>query len=204
MAIYDTNSGVDLLQVDSKGINAEGGKFIVTDSNNGYTKLWGRDIDINGQRALVGTDANPDRLTANTLYVNYNGDFINGTNITGPTHLNGLCYNDGFQVVTNHGISKNATGYNVENPGIITQWGKIYVEISGGVATAHVTFPIAFNGCTHVSVNLHKVDGGAELVPHYIVHATDISNYGFTIRMKNIDGRNYGSSADLTFFAVGC
>ena len=192
------------LQVNHTGVHAEGGKFTVTDSNNGYTRLWGRDIEINGQRALVGTDANPNGLTANTLYVNYNGDFINGTNITGPTHLNGPCYNDGFQMVTNHGIAKNTTGYNAENPGIITQWGKIYVNIYSGVATAQVTFPVAFtNVCTHVSVNLHKVDGGTELVPHYIVHATDISNYGFIIRMKNIDGRNFGSSADLTFFAVG-
>ena len=198
------NSGGRVLQANQTGVHAEGGKFTVTDRENGYTKLWGRDIEINGQRALVGTNANPDGLIANTLYVNYNGDFVNGTNITGPTHLNGPCYNDGFRMVVNHGITKNTSGYKAENPGIITQWGKIYARINSGVATVQVTFPVTFtNACTHVSINLPRVDGGTELVSHYIVHATDINNSGFVARMKNIDGRNFGSSADLTFFAVG-
>jgi hypothetical protein len=202
--LISNSSGGRVLQVNREGVHAEGGKFIVTDSNNGYTRLWGRDIEINGQRALVGTGADPDGLVAHTLYVNYTYDFVNGVRIMGPAHVHGPLYHDNHPVTTNRGVSKNTSGYCVQEPGIWTQWGKVNLLIYDGWAEARVTFPTLFaNVCTHVSVNLHKVDGGAELVPHYIVHATDISNYGFIIRMKNIDGRNFGSSADLTFFAVG-
>lgn len=203
--IKDKTTNSEFLSATNQGIVAKGGSFKVLDKNNGSTVLWGRDIVINKQRALVGTDNSPETpLIPNKLYINYNHDFVNGVDLYGPVLMTGDVKIDSRPVITENGLSLSTTGYSISQPGIATQWGSVYVPISGGYGERHIAFPLSFvSACFHVSLNILSVDGGKELVSHYTVSAYSPDAHGFYLILKNVDGRNYGTSATVTFFAIG-
>ena len=200
MMVVDKKNNYDLLTADSDGIGVRGGRFVVTDPNNGHTRLWGRDIIINDQRALVGTNSTPESsLTANKLYVNYSGDFKNGVEISGSVTNNNL------PIVTLAGIQSATTGYASINNGFILQWGRITgLALSGGSCKTTITFPITFTAvCATCNVNVASVDGAQDLATNYAASVKVNSNSNATLVLRDVTGKNYGSKIDITFFAIG-
>lgn len=201
--IKDTNSNQDLLKATSSGVVARGGSFYVDDPSNGYTRLWGRDIDINGQRALVGTNSKPqDSLIANKLYINYTGDFKNGTEITGKLT------NNGFSVLSDVGSSISQNGYMKLSNGLIIQWGHVTgLEISNGrVVDAHVKYPIDFpNAIITFIPSIDTVDGNNYMASRYnILGKTNNNKTHGWVYSYNWTDSPQGALMDINYIAIGC
>lgn len=202
MNIIRTSDGKSLLKATSKGVRAEGGMFYVEDIKNGYTYFWGRDIVINDQRALVGTNANPEStLDPNKLYINYNNDFKNGVDIGGKIT------NDGRPVLSESHFEGTDTGILVLSNGFIIQWGKIgNLSITGGeMLSRNLTFPIKFNNkCFFAGVDINSVDdGNGDLETRYNAWLKHIDKNGAVLKVRNYTDQKWGSKMEIYWFAIG-
>lgn len=201
--INDTSANEELLKTSSEGVIAKGGKFIVTDKDNGSTVLWGRDVIINDQRALVGTNASPQsNMIANKLYVNYLGDFKNGTEITGKLT------NNSYNVLSDVGSSITQNGYMKLNNGLIIQWGHVKgLTISNGqVVDAHIKYPIDFpNAIIALIPSIDTVDGNNWMASRYNIIGKSNNNktHGWVYAV-NHTGMAQGELMDINYIAIGC
>lgn len=117
MVIVDKATNNSLFSVTKNRVTARGGSFYVDHPKNGYTLLWGRDIVINGKRAVVGAGDKDLEVGANKLFLNYNNDFGNGVEI------GGRLTNKGNEVISNLGFSPGNWGYQYLSTGLMIQWG---------------------------------------------------------------------------------
>lgn len=200
--VIDKESNTELLQATSKGVRVKGGEFYVDDDDNGYMQLWGRDLVINGYRALVGTNGEPESpLLPNKLYINYNNDFVDGVDIQG------WLTNDGSRILSQSHSSYNDHGYIVLNTGIKIQWGTFRsVSIGeGNYLDYSIVFPIAFeNRCFHASGNIMSIDGGtSNLEGLYKSEIININKTNATFSARNISSNKWGSLMDFSYFAIG-
>ena len=203
MIIKDKATNEDLLKATSSGVVAKGGSFYVDDPSNGYTRLWGRDVDINGQRALVGTNSSPqDSLIANKLYINYDGDFKNGTEITGKLT------NNGFNVLSDVGSSIKTNGYVKLSNGLIIQWGHVKgLTISNGrVVDSHIKYPIDFpNAIITFIPSIDTVDGNNYMASRYnIVGKINNNKTHGLVYAYNWTDSAQGALMDINYIAIGC
>ena len=202
MNITRTSDGKSLLKATSKGVRVEGGMFYVEDTKNGYTYFWGRDIVINDQRALVGTNANPEStLSPNKLYINYNNDFKNGVDIGGKIT------NDGRPILSESHFEGTDIGILVLSNGFIIQWGKIgNLTIEGGeILSRNLTFPIKFNNkCFFAGVDINSVDdGNGDLETRYNAWLKHIDKNGAVLKVRNYTDQKWGSKMEIYWFAIG-
>ena len=203
MIITDKSNNTDLLKATSSGVVARGGSFYVDDPSNGYTRLWGRDIDINGQRALVGTNSSPqDSMIANKLYINYDGDFKNGTEITGKLT------NNSFNVLSDVGSSITQNGYMKLSNGLIIQWGHVKgLTISNGqIVDAHVKYPIDFpNAIITFIPSIDTVDGNNYIASRYnVIGKTNNNKTHGWVYAVNHTGTAQGALMDINYIVIGC
>lgn len=201
MVVNDTANNYDLLTANDRGVTVKGGRFTVTDPINGSTVLWGRDVVINGHRALVGTNASPESpLIANKLYVNYSGDFKNGVDISGALT------NNGKAVVYEAEKQMAAPGYSRLSNGMTVMWGKVTgIAISGGEsAQATITFPKGFPAmCVSCQVMIEAVDGDLTLGDRYNAVCKVNSTTNATFRARNVTSDKWGSRMDISWIAIG-
>lgn len=200
-SIIDKSTLDFLLKATSEGVIARGGKFVVEDEENGNTVLWGRDVVINNQRALVGTgDTVAEGLDPNKLYVNYKGDFKNGVDLQGSAYLNGL------HLLAQKHYNGYKNGWLDLNNGLILQWGASNSEIQGGeYSEFDITFPVNFNSeCWCVVANIDKIDSGNDGLEDLYTHSIrNKSVSGATFRIKNITENKWGSWVHMSWFAIG-
>lgn len=198
-AIIDKTTLDYLLKATSESIIARGGKFVVEDTENGNTVLWGRDIVINGQRALVGTGANAqDGLISNKLYLNYLNDFLSGVEI------GGTLTNDGRNVLSLVNQNSYKEGYMKLSNGFLLQWGHVTgIGISSGVVDTTITYPIQFPGkCLVFIAVVDVVDNDNYLATQFSCISRVASNAGGWFYARNlIDVR--GGSMNINYIAIG-
>ncbi|MCR6515289.1 carbohydrate binding domain-containing protein [Clostridium sp. LY3-2] len=201
--VQDKRTGENLLEANTKGISTRGGRFYVDGPNGNYTLMWGRDIVINGQRALVGTHNHPEApLQANKLYVNYNNDFKNGIEIGGKLT------NNTFEVVS---IKENQLGgeyiYRSMGDGLVYQCGYKEIRIKDGwVIEDVINFPRPFpHYCTKFKASLELVDGNDYWTANYILNSYRIDRLGgkvYGLNQKTYIG-SQGSIARVFWEAMG-
>ncbi len=201
-AIMKKDTLEKLLQTTSEGIIAKGGSFSVKDDKNGETMFWGRDILINNQRALVGTNSNPEEaLQANTLYINYDGDFKNGTMIDGD-----ILAHQGRPIISQNAYEQGETGYLDLNIGLIFQWGVVRTTIQEGQSCEFgVKFPVSFNNrCFFADANIDTIDNGySNLEGKYISGVKRKDRGGVVFYANNVGSDNLGTSITFSWFAIG-
>lgn len=202
MKILNKSDNSVLLEIIQNMIKAKGGAFIVDHKEQGYTKLWGRDIEINGQRALVGTNSKPqDPLKPNKLYVNYNNDFINGVEIAGDLT------NNTKKIISDHNSSLNENGFVFLSNGLKLQWGKVTINIQNGkVIEGTVNFPTPFPGaCIIFHANLESVDNNNYWSANYNIVSKPFNRFAGGIYGLNLQKyiEQQGAVAQLSWFAIG-
>ncbi|WP_415321423.1 phage tail spike protein [Clostridium perfringens] len=200
--IIDKVTGTNLLNTDARGIVAKGGNFIVERDGN-YSLFWGRDININGQRALVGTHSHPEApMHPNKLYVNYMNDFVNGVDIAGLLTNNGKkVMNESQFLDCNFGF----TGHQKLPSGLILQWGRFtVVPGKDDYAISYVNFAKPFpNSTLAVFANIEATDEGKiDWISDVNVNAQIWDNYKFRIVAKNLL-HNWGTMYSGYWFAIG-
>lgn len=198
-AIIDKTTLDYLLKATSESIIARGGKFVVEDTENGNTVLWGRDIVINGQRALVGTGANAqDGLISNKLYLNYLNDFISGVEI------GGTLTNDGRNVLSLVNQNSYKEGYMKLSNGFLLQWGHVTgIGISSGVVDTTITYPIQFpSKCLVFIAVVDAVDNDNYLATQFSCISRVTGSAGGWFYARNLlDTR--GGSMNINYIAIG-
>lgn len=198
-AIIDKTTLDYLLKTTSEGIIARGGKFVVEDTENGNTVLWGRDVVINNQRALVGTGTNAqDGLISNKLYLNYLNDFINGVEI------GGTLTNDGRNVLSLVNQNSYKEGYMKLSNGFLLQWGHVTgIGISSGVVDTTITYPIQFpSKCLVFIAVVDVVDNDNYLATQFGCISRVAGNAGGWFYARNLlDAR--GGSMNINYIAIG-
>lgn len=200
--IIDKVTGTNLLNTDARGIVAKGGNFIVERDGN-YSLFWGRDININGQRALVGTHSHPEApMHPNKLYINYMNDFVNGVDIAGLLTNNGKkVMNESQFLDCNFGF----TGHQKLPSGLILQWGRFtVVPGKDDYAISYVNFAKPFpNSALAVFANVEATDEGKiDWISDVNVNAQIWDNYKFRIVAKNLL-HNWGTMYSGYWFAIG-
>lgn len=200
--IIDKVTGTNLLNTDARGIVAKGGNFIVERDGN-YSLFWGRDININGQRALVGTHSHPEAtMHPNKLYINYMNDFINGVDVAG------LLTNNGKKVVNESEFldcNFQFTGHQRLPSGLLFQWGRFtVVPGKDNYAISYVNFAKPFpNSTLAVFANIEATDEGKiDWISDVNVNAQIWDNYKFRIVAKNLL-HNWGTMYGGYWFAIG-
>lgn len=198
-SIIDKSTLDFLLKATSEGVIAKGGKFVVEDTANGNTVLWGRDVVINGQRALVGVgNTTSDGLITRKLYINYSNDFTNGVEI------GGTLTNNGRNVLSLINQNSYKEGYMQLSNGFILQWGHVTgIGISSGVVDATITYPIQFpNKCLVFIPVVDVVDNDNYLATQFncIGRVAGNSNGWFYAR-NLLDNR--GGSMTINYIAIG-
>ena len=198
-AIIDKTTLDFLLKATSESIIARGGKFVVEDKENGNTVLWGRDIVINGQRALVGTGANAqDGLISNKLYLNYLNDFISGVEI------GGTLTNDGRNVLSLVNQNSYKEGYMKLSNGFLLQWGHVTgIGISSGVVDTTITYPVQFpSKCLVFIAVVDVVDNDNYLATQFSCVSRVTGSAGGWFYARNLlDTR--GGSMNINYIAIG-
>ena len=202
MKILNKSDNSVLLEIIQNMIRAKGGAFIVDHKEQGYTKLWGRDIEINGQRALVGTNSKTQSpLKPNKLYVNYNNDFINGVEIAGELT------NNTKKIISVHDSSLNENGFVFLSNGLKLQWGKVTINIQNGkVIEGTVNFPTPFPGaCIIFQANLESVDNNNYWSANYNIVSKPFNRFAGGIYGLNLQKyiEQQGAVAQLSWFAIG-
>lgn len=200
MYITDKSTNQRLLNATGYGITVRGGRFYVDHPENGYTLLWGRDIVINGGRAVVGTNFNPESpLAPNKMYLNYNNDFKNGVEI------GGTLTNNGRDVLSQIDFRKQENGYIRLTNGLIIQWGKVTSTIANGDRVqATIGFPIGFpTKCCSVSTTILGVDGQGDLGSRYNGAFSLMNNSYGVFFARNVTPEKWGSSMEISFIAIG-
>ncbi|MBU3103003.1 phage tail spike protein [Clostridium gasigenes] len=199
--IQDKATGQNLLEANTKGVSAKGGRFYVDGANGNYTLLWGRDININGGRAIVGTNSKPESsLIANKLYLNYNNDFINGVEIGGKLT------NNTFPILSTLGLVLDSNGYLELDNGFIIQYGKVTgLMIQGGnVCDSSIRYKKRFpHGCISFMASIDTVDGDNWLATNYTsISRTNGAEAGW-FYAKNNTGDKKGALMDVNYIAIG-
>lgn len=200
MYITDKSTNQRLLNATGYGITVRGGRFYVDHPENGYTLLWGRDIVINGGRAVVGTNFNPESpLAPNKMYLNYNNDFKNGVEIGGKLT------NNGKDVLAVINMMKQESGYLHLTNGMILQWGRLSSTIANGdTVQATVGFPISFpTKCCSVSTTILGVDGQGDLGARYNGALKIMNNSYGVFFARNLTPEKWGSSMEISYIAIG-
>ena len=202
MKILNKSDNSVLLEIIQNMIRAKGGAFIVDHKEQGYTKLWGRDIEINGQRALVGTSSKTQSpLKPNKLYVNYNNDFINGVEIAGELT------NNTKKIISVHDSSLNENGFVFLSNGLKLQWGRTTMNIQNGkVIEGTVNFPTPFPGaCIIFHANLESVDNNNYWSANYNIVSKPFSRFSGGVYGLNLQKyiEQQGAVAQLSWFAIG-
>ncbi|GAA0104257.1 hypothetical protein UT300013_08790 [Paraclostridium sordellii] len=200
MYITDKSTNQRLLNATGYGVIVRGGRFYVDHPENGYTLLWGRDIVINGGRAIVGTNFNPESpLAPNKMYLNYNNDFKNGVEI------GGTLTNNGKDVLSVINMMKKDSGYLHLTNGMILQWGRVNTTIANGdTVQATVGFPISFvTKCCSISATITGVDGRGDLAARYNGSLkVENSSYGVFFA-RNVTPEKWGSTMEISYIAIG-
>lgn len=200
MYITDKATNQRLLNATGYGITVRGGRFYVDHPENGYTLLWGRDIVINGGRAVVGTNFNPESpLAPNKMYLNYNNDFKNGVEIGGKLT------NNGKDVLAVINMMKQESGYLHLTNGMILQWGRLSSTIANGdTIQATVGFPISFpTKCCSVSTTILGVDGQGDLGARYNGALKIMNNSYGVFFARNVTPEKWGSTMEISYIAIG-
>ncbi|MBZ6007597.1 phage tail protein [Paraclostridium bifermentans] len=200
MYITDKSTNQRLLNATGYGITVRGGRFYVDDPKNGYTLLWGRDIVINGGRAVVGTNFNPESpLAPNKMYLNYNNDFKNGVEIGGKLT------NNGKDILAVINMMKQESGYLHLTNGMILQWGRLSSTIANGdTVQATVGFPIGFpTKCCSVSATITGVDGQGDLAARYNGALKVVNNSYGVFFARNVTPEKWGSTMEISYIAIG-
>lgn len=194
MEVIDTKDNTSLLSAKDGDVVAKGGHFKVSHPENGEIILWGRDVVINGGRALVGT-GNVSLLGANKLFINYNNDFFKGVHIGGSVSVEKNLQVDNHDVVTSKGFVNQPFGYQILSTGLILQWG----TFSGfGDGDTLIHFAIEFpNACAHFNCTF---EGDADTM--FDVHGYNVSRNGANVVTKFMYGFN-DRSRMVKWFAIG-
>ena len=201
--VQDKRTGENLLEANTKGVSARGGRFYVDGPNGNYTLMWGRDIVINGQRAIVGTHSHPEAsLKANKMYLNYNNDFRNGVEIAGDLT------NNTFPIPSLIGAIKGENGFRKLSDGFMIVWGKAVMPIKEGKVIEgtipfHTKFP---NACFLFNAKLAKVDGNDYWAGNYTLNSYPLDKFGGRVYGLNMQKyiSTQGAWADVYYFAIGC
>lgn len=201
--VQDKRTGENLLEANTKGVSARGGRFYVDGPNGNYTLMWGRDIVINGQRAIVGTHSHPEAsLKANKMYLNYNNDFRNGVEIAGDLT------NNTFPIPSLIGAIKGENGFRKLSDGFMIVWGKAVMPIKEGkVIEGTIPFHTAFpNACFLFNAKLAKVDGNDYWAGNYTLNSYPLDKFGGRVYGLNMQKyiSTQGAWADVYYFAIGC
>lgn len=201
--VQDKRTGENLLEANTKGVSARGGRFYVDGPNGNYTLMWGRDIVINGQRAIVGTHSHPEAsLKANKMYLNYNNDFKNGVEIAGDLT------NNTFPIPSLIGAIKGENGFRKLSDGFMIVWGKAVMHIKEGkVIEGTIPFHTAFpNACFLFNAKLAKVDGNDYWAGNYTLNSYPLDKFGGRVYGLNMQKyiSTQGAWADVYYFAIGC
>ena len=198
-SIIDKSTLDYLLKATSQGIIAKGGKFVVEDKVNGNTVLWGRDVVINGQRALVGVgNTTSDGLITKKLYINYSNDFTNGVEIGGTLTNNGR----NVLSLINQNLYKE--GYMRLSNGFLLQWGHVTgIGISNGVVDVAITYPIRFpNKCLVFIPVVDVVDNDNYLATQFSCIGRIAGNSSGWFYARNLLD-NRGGSMTINYIAIG-
>lgn len=201
MYITDKATNQRLLNATGYGIIVRGGRFYVDDPKNGYTLLWGRDIVINGGRAVVGTNFNPESpLAPNKMYLNYNNDFKNGVEIAGKIT------NNGKDILSSLDYKIGSPGFLHLNNGTIIQWGKTFgLNIKdGNVVDSRIWYPKTFpNACVSFIASIDTVDKNNWLSTNFnCISRIDGPSSGW-FYAKNLTNEKNGSLMDINWIAIG-
>ncbi|MDM0481025.1 phage tail spike protein [Clostridium perfringens] len=201
--VQDKRTGENLLEANTKGVSARGGRFYVDGPNGNYTLMWGRDIVINGQRAIVGTHSHPEAsLKANKMYLNYNNDFRNGVEIAGELT------NNTFPIPSLIGAIKGENGFRKLSDGFMIVWGKAVMPIKEGkVIEGTIPFHTAFpNACFLFNAKLAKVDGNDYWAGNYTLNSYPLDKFGGRVYGLNMQKyiSTQGAWVDVYYFAIGC
>lgn len=201
--VQDKSTGENLLEANTKGVSARGGRFYVDGQNGNYTLLWGRDININGGRALVGTHSHPEAsLQPNKVYLNYNNDFKNGVEIGGKLT------NNTFDVLSLISSQKSENGFRKLSDGFMIVWGKVNINIKDGwiiegTIPFHTKFP---NACFLFNANLEKVDNNDYWTANYTLNSYALDKNGgrvYGLNLQKYIGKQ-GAIAQISYIAIGC
>lgn len=201
--VQDKSTGENLLEANVKGVSARGGRFFVDGPNGNYTLMWGRDIVINGQRALVGTHSHPEAsLQPNKVYLNYNNDFKNGVEIGGKLT------NNTFDVLSLISSQKSESGFRKLSDGFMIVWGKVNINIKDGwiiegTIPFHTKFP---NACFLFNANLEKVDNNDYWTANYTLNSYALDKNGgrvYGLNLQKYIGKQ-GAIAQISYIAIGC
>lgn len=201
--VQDKRTGENLLEANTKGVSARGGRFYVDGLNGNYTLLWGRDININGGRALVGTHSHPEAsLQPNKVYLNYNNDFKNGVEIGGKLT------NNTFDVLSLISSQKSESGFRKLSDGFMIVWGKVNINIKDGwiiegTIPFHTKFP---NACFLFNANLEKVDNNDYWTANYTLNSYALDKNGgrvYGLNLQKYIGKQ-GAIAQISYIAIGC
>ncbi|SQC85409.1 KID repeat-containing protein [Clostridium perfringens] len=201
--VQDKSTGENLLEANVKGVSARGGRFFVDGPNGNYTLMWGRDIVINGQRALVGTHSHPEAsLQPNKVYLNYNNDFKNGVEIGGKLT------NNTFDILSLISSLKSESGFRKLSDGFMIVWGKVNINIKDGwiiegTIPFHTKFP---NACFLFNANLEKVDNNDYWTANYTLNSYALDKNGgrvYGLNLQKYIGKQ-GAIAQISYIAIGC
>ncbi|HFE9684227.1 TPA: phage tail spike protein [Clostridium perfringens] len=199
--VQDISTGENLLEANARGVSAKGGRFYVDGHDGNYTLLWGRDITINGQRALVGTHSHPEpSLQPNKLIVNYNNDFANGVEIGGKLT------NNTFPILSALGLVLDANGYIELNNGLIIQYGSVTgIPIkNGNIVDTPVRYRKRFpHACISFLASIDTVDKNNYLASNFnSVSHTNGQEAGW-FYAKNLTNDKFGALMDINYIAIG-
>lgn len=199
--VQDISTGENLLEANARGVSAKGGRFYVDGHDGNYTLLWGRDITINGQRALVGTHSHPEpSLTPNKLIVNYNNDFVNGVEIGGKLT------NNTFPILSALGLVLDANGYIELNNGLIIQYGSVTgIPIkNGNIVDTPVRYRKRFpHACISFLASIDTVDKNNYLASNFnSISHTNGQEAGW-FYAKNLTNDKFGALMDINYIAIG-
>lgn len=199
--VQDISTGENLLEANARGVSAKGGRFYVDGRDGNYTLLWGRDITINGQRALVGTHSHPEpSLQPNKLIVNYNNDFANGVEIGGKLT------NNTFPILSALGLVLDANGYIELNNGLIIQYGSVTgIPIkNGNIVDTPVRYRKRFpHACISFLASIDTVDKNNYLASNFnSISHTNGQEAGW-FYAKNLTNDKFGALMDINYIAIG-
>lgn len=201
MKVIRKDDNSNLLVADSGGVTATGGAFHVSHENGNMT-LWGRDIEINGHRAMVGTGKNPEHpLDEDKLYINYTNDFANGVEIGGKVT------NNKQDIITDFNSQITENGFTFLSNGFKMQWGRKTVHIQGGrVIEDTINFPTPFpNSCIIFIANLESVDGNNFWTANYNITSRRFNRFSGGVYGLNLEKYivSQGALADISWIAIG-
>ncbi|XZH34243.1 phage tail protein (plasmid) [Clostridium perfringens] len=175
---------------------------IESKSNDGnYSFISGRDIVINGQRAIVGTDdAVISPLQANKVYINYNNDFKNGVEI------GGVITNNNLPILSMKNLILSDEGYIELNNGLVMQCGSIKdIPIQeGSIVDTLIKYKKKFaHKCIFFMVSIDSVDNDNWLASNFSCVSRKNGQETGWFYSKNLTPNKKGNLMDVNYIAIG-